>query len=537
MKKSVLRKALILILTALVLFYLFLPSINIHDVKFYFFVLVLLAELLIMVMPESISNIAEKGWKYFFLDSMASNVFKVILGIIVLCIVYVFATNIIFSPFFMAKTYSERIIVEDVDLSEIPPYNFNTTAIIDRNSSIKLGDKVMGEMTDLVSQFEVSSEYSQISYKEGTYRVTPLAYNGLIKYLNNRSFGIPGYIIVNTTTGETKLNRLSEGMKYVPSGYVFENLYRKLRFDYPFEIFNDPSFEIDENGNPYYVCTTYTFRGISNLRKVTGVILFNPVDGTSEKYSIDNVPNWVDRIYPEDLITDELNDFGKYRNGYFNSFISQEGVIQTSEGYNYISKEGDIWLYTGMTSAMSDESNVGFCLVNLRNHKAMYIATSGADEYSVMSSAEGEVQNLGYVATFPVLINVEDHPFYILSLKDSAGLVKMYAMVDAQDYQQVYTCKADKDSKTAIEQLIKETTGVSVKNTEEATMETIIITDIKSAIIEGNSYMYIKANGNLYILKLTEETAPVGVFLKIGEKITINYTEEDGNKYITEISK
>ena len=533
--KKIFIKVGIILLTALILFYAFLPSINIHDAKFYFFVLVLLVEWLLLEIPDSIKSIKDKGLKDVLKNSLASNIVKVIFGLIVISFLYVFISGIIFSPIFMARTYANRIKVENVDFSEVPPFDFNTTAIIDRDSASKLGDKVMGEMTDLVSQFQVSNEYSQVSYKAGTYRVTPLAYDGFIKYVRNLKTHIPGYIIVNTTTGETKLNRLEKGMKYVPSAYFFDNLYRKLRFDHPFDIFGDPTFEIDEDGNPYYVCTTYTYRGISSLKKVIGVILFNPVDGTSEKYSIENCPTWVDRVYPENLINEELNDYGKYRNGYINSFIGQEGVIQTSEGYNYISKDGDIWLYTGMTSAMADSSNVGFVLVDLRTHEAQYIATSGADEYSVMASAEGEVLNFGYTATFPVLVNIDNKPVYILSLKDSAGLVKMYAMVDAQDYQQVYTCKADKDAREAIETLIKEMTGKSIKPTDEGKVVTIVIDSIKNAVINGNSYVYIKANNNIYEIELTKELAYKALFLNEGDTIKISYYEEDGKKYINEI--
>lgn len=537
MKKIILKIALVL-LTALVLFYVMLPSLNIHDYRFYFFCLILLIEILLMSLPGSLMQINNTGWKYFFKSSSTSNITKLILGLILISVVYVFGTSFVFSPMFMADRYSKRIEVKNVEFSEVPAYNFNTTAIIDRSSASLLGDKVMGNMTDLVSQFVVSSEYSQISYQEGTYRVTPLAYDGLIKYFKNQSKGIPGYIIVNTTTGETELVRLEDGMKYVPSSYFFTNLYRKLRFDYPFDIFDSPTFEIDESGHPYYVCTTYTFKGISALKKVTGVILFNPVDGTSNKYSIEEAPDWIDRIYPESLVIEELNNYGQYRNGFINSMIGQEGVIQTSEGYNYISKDGDIWLYTGMTSIVSDESNVGFCLVNLRTHEADYIATSGASEYAVMASAEGEVLNYGYKSTFPVLVNINDKPIYILSLKDSASLVKMYALVDARDYQQVYTIKASNDAKASIENLIKEATGEKIENIEEVVEyleNTFVIDDIKLATIEGNTYAYLRVGDEILTCKLGIENAKDILFFEEGQEITIKYLLEDGIYNIKEV--
>ena len=533
MKKA--WKYLVVLFTAIILYYFMLPAINIHDYRFYFYILILLVEFLILSLPESVSQIGTLGWKYFFKSSTVSVVTKVILGVIGVLIVYLIGTSIVFSPFFNAKASANRITIDEVSLSEIPEYSFNTTAIIDRSSASKLGDKVMGEMPDLVSQFLVSGEYSQISYKEGTYRVTHLAYDGFIKYVKNMSKGIPGYIIVNTTTGLTELKRLEKGMKYVPSAYFFDNLYRKLRISHPFDIFGSPTFEIDEEGNPYYVCTTYTYRGISSLRKVTGVVLFDPVTGESEKYSIEDAPSWIDRIYPEDLVIAELDDNGKYKSGFINSIIGQEGVIQTSEGYNYISKDGDIWLYTGMTSIISDESNIGFCLVNLRTHRAEYIATSGADEYSVMRSAEGEVLNYGYTATFPVLVNIDNSPMYILSLKDSAGLVKMYAMVDARDYQQVYTVKASNDAKTSIEELIEIATGKSAGEVVEGLEQVIYVDSMDRLVIEGNTYLYLKYNGDTYVLKITLDNSLKALSINAEQSLKIKYYEDNGLKIITEI--
>jgi len=532
----------LMVVFALVVFYVFMPPLNIHSFQFWFWLVVLLVALLLLLSANnllvSISNLFRSKKKIQTQDFKipVGGLAKFIIALICLIAIYIFGSAFIFSPVFMSGRYASRIEVNNVAFSEVPSYFFNKTAIIDRNSSEILGDKVMGEMVDLVSQFAVSDEYCQISYQGGTYRVTPLTYDGIIKYFKNRSQGIPGYIIVNTTTGETKLQRLAEEMKYVPSAYFMENLYRRLRFQHPFTIFGDPTFEIDESGNPYYVCTTYSYSGVFSLRRVTGVILFNPVDGTSQKYDLGEIPSWVDRVFPETLVIDELNDWGTYRNGFFNSIFSQQGVINTSEGYNYISKDDDIWLYTGMTSVVSDSSNVGFALVNLRTHEAQFIQTAGADEYAVMASAEGEVLNYGYTATFPVLINLNDEPFYILSLKDSAGLIKMYALVDAKDYQQVYTIKAEKGAEAAINELINSATnGTYIEG--DLLQKTIKLRVIKEVIIEGNTNFYLTTSEDeLYRVVLTTANAKDLLTLKEGDELNITYTEDEDEKLIQSLS-
>lgn len=517
-------------------FYAVYPAINIHSVDFWIFVAIALVLGILSFFPPSEKQavVIEKdnsNLVHIHMPRGKIGPVQLILYIIGGAAVIYVLFALIFSPIIMAGSYAKRIKVTEVPFSEIPAYHYDQTAIIDRSSASLLGDKVMGQMTDLVSQFSVSSEYNQISYKESTSRVTPLAYDGFIKYLRNRKEGVPGYILVNTTTGNTELIRLDKKMRYVPSAFFNENIYRYLRFKYLTVLFGDPTFEIDDEGNPWYVCTTYTYTGIHSMHKVTGVILFDPVTGDSTRYAVEDAPKWVDRIYPEALINEELNDYGRYQKGWINSWLGQEGVTQTSSGYNYLSKNGDIWLYTGMTSAVSDESNVGFMLVNMRTHEAQFTPTSGATEYAVMKSAEGEVLNYGYTATFPTLINVGGEPVYLLSLKDSAGLIKMYAMVDARDYQQVYTTKAEKNTAAAISELIRTVGGTSASEPTDVTADLEITIDtLREAVIGGNTFLYIKSGEDLYKLTLSEDNAGKALFLKEGDKVTVSYVEDEETK-------
>jgi hypothetical protein len=515
------------------------PPVNVHAYEFWIFVWLMIfvgALLFVRKKGPEIALVRSGGKKVKKSKEASFPFFRktlIAFGLFAACWAVIDIAN---SPLFHAGGYARRIEVSEVSFSEIPSFNFQETAIIDRESAQLVGDKVMGEMTDLVSQFDVSSEYNQISYEQGTYRVTPLAYSGFIKYMKNRTEGVPGYILVNTTTGNAQLIRLDRKMKYVPSGYFNDNLYRRLQFAYPTELFGTPTFEIDDSGNPYYVCTTYTYTGLHAMKKVTGVILYDPTDGSSYKYALQDVPSWADRVYPESLIDVELNDYGKYQKGFLNSVFGQEGVIRTSEGYNYISKDGDIWLYTGMTSAASDQSNIGFMLVDLRTHKAQYTTVSCATETAVMASAEGEVLNYGYAATFPTLINAGGKPVYLLSLKDSAGLIKMYAMVDAQDYQQVYTARAEKDSSSAIAGLLKQTAG-SAGSSGNAVSVTFTIEAINQMNISGNTVLYLKGEGQIYRLDISEDNAAKAAFLAVGDRVTCTYYEDGtGTRRILDLS-
>lgn len=437
---------------------------------------------------------------------------------------------------FHAEEYSNRINIEQQEFNNetLKEVDFSKTPIIDRDSTIKLGDKVMGEMPELVSQFEVSEEYTQISYKNSVYRVTPLEYAGFIKYLTNKDEGIPAYITVNSTNGETNLVKLKDlgldGMKYVPSGYFNNNLQRKLQLDYPNIIFGSPSFEIDEKGHPWYVCTTYGYKAVGAKKHVTGMILFDPITGDSTKYEEGNFPDWVDRVYPEDLIMTEIEDNGSLKDGFINSVIGQKNVTKPSDGYNYLEKNGDIWIYTGITSANSDASNLAFVLTNLRTHESIKFSCSGANEQSAMESAEGEVKNYGYHSTFPLLVNINNNPVYLMSLKDDGGLVKQYAMVDAKDYQKVSVYSAD--SIKNLELLKKQ--FISSKNIEDNSDTSNILSKeitIKEYVIlnsDGKSKVFITdTENNKYKLTVTASNENIIAFLQPNQKLKIAFVENE----------
>lgn len=531
-------------------FYVVLPPLNWHSPEFWQFLIftvgpLVVVTLLVALTKQGIHTFTKfqdhmQGQDVYDQTSDGKNwktITKVCIGILAFLVAFPFVSSLITSKIFHAKEYANRIEVKDVDFKEIPQVDFTKTPIIDRDSSIRLGDKVMGNMSEWVSQFNVSTEYTQISYKDSVYRVTPLTYNGVIKYFKNRSNGIPAYITVDSTSGKTALVKLKDiglgGMKYVPSAMFHENLMRHLRFQHPGEIFGSPSFEIDEEGRPWYICSTYTYKGVGTKKTVTGAIFLDPITGKSNKYTLGNIPKWADRIFPESLIVTQLDEFGSLQGGYINSVFGQNGVMVTSEGYNYLEKDGDIWLYTGMTSANSDESNLGFMLVNLRTHDAMKIATAGANEVSAMKSAQSEVKNYGYQSTFPLLINVQGNPVYLMSLKDN-GLIKMYATVSAVDYQKVATVPSDE----GLDALLKKTIQLLGQNSEHISQEslkdvTIKVKDVEKVMLDGDTIYYIQADDDaVYKITYNPKYEDQLIFLDEGDTLTFTFIDTDGIKMI-----
>lgn len=516
---------LITLLIGVIYFYFILPPLNITSFEFWMFVVLLLSIYFILVLSLNTIDIVRVNIFRIGKRIKGEKGIYIIPFIIVVIFFVIFLTNIILSPVFISKTYSKRIIVnENGNFTEdVKDVEINSLPVIDKESSIKLGDRVMGQMPELVSQFDVTNIYTQINYKENIIRVTPLEYNDIFKYISNRKEGIKGYITVNSVTGESDLIKLDRGMKYMDSAIFGEDLMRVLRFKYPTKIFGEKSFEIDEEGKPYWIVPVIKYYGVGIRKDIKELIVFSPVTGESEIYKVKDVPTWVDHVYSASLIIEQINDWGKYRNGFFNSIIGQKNVVATTEGYNYTVMNDDVYLYTGITSAVADESNVGFVLTNMRTKETNYYAVPGAEEYSAMASAEGQVQQMNYKSTFPLLINLNDKPTYFVSLKDNAGLVKMYGLVDVTDYQKVTVI----DSNAGINELINKYLSGEKVNTTNLKYKDIIIKSITTAIINGNTYYYITdLEGNRYKVSITlnSDTIP---FIKMGDKINIGYKEEN----------
>ena len=515
----------IALIVAFIIYYFTLPAFNLQSIGFYVYLFVTVT--MFVIANLGINEVEKLKFNKKVKVSIGTKN-KSIGGYLYLGFIcsfaLIFIINFIYSPIFMSSKYASRIkINENTNFEEdIKEINFENLPLLDKDSSSKLGDRVMGQMSELVSQYEVSGLYTQINYNNEIVRVTPLEYASDIKWFTNRKKGVSGYITVNSTTGKAELTKLEKGMKYMPSALFNEDLYRKLRFSYPTKIFASESFEIDNEGNPYWIVPTIGYSAVGLLPDIEGVIILDPITGKSTYYEKNNIPTWVDHVYDPYLIIEQYDDYGMYKNGFINSIFGQKGVVQTTDGYNYMIQDDDVYLYTGVTSISSDESNIGFIITNLRTKETKYFDVPGAEEYSAMESAKGQVQQMNYNSTFPLLVNLNNRPTYLISLKDNAGLVKMYAFVDVEDYQKVVVTDASLGiAEAARNYLANVDLGATGKEVEKE----IIISNITSASIDGNTYYYIidKENKKYKVSIKTSDNLP---FIKVYDKITITYAKE-----------
>lgn len=541
--KSHLIAAIVTLIVAAVGFYFTLPAISIHNAGLLFDIVILCAiytaVFAIGYRKNFTEGIINSRGKINFREIFTA--IKVTAVIAVLALAVWLVGSITGAVIFNAKRYQKLLTVESGDFTtDVKTISYDQIPRLDSASAIKLGDKKLGELSDLVSQFSVSEYYyTQINYKGKPVRVTPLEYVDVFKWLNNVKDGLPGYIMIDMVTQDVSLMRFSDlgmgNMKYTTSDHFGRNLYRHLRFNYPTFIFEEPVFEIDENGTPYWVCAKKSFKiGLYGGQDIDAVVLVNAITGECSYYDIASVPTWVDRVYNANLIIEQFDYYGTLRHGFFNSVFGQRDCQITTDGYNYIAMNDDVYMYTGITSVASDQSNIGFILTNQRTKATKFYEIAGAEEYSAMNSAQGEVQNLRYTATFPLLLNVGNEPTYFMALKDAAELVKMYAMVNVSQYQIVATGETLKECEANYVKLITDS-GIVEEVKPEYLEHTGVVTGVTSAVIDGDTHYYFTLQGTDKVFIVNVADNKKAALIAVGQSITVKY--EDTGSALVENAK
>ena len=524
------RTLLSLLITAVVgfvYFYVTLPALNLHDSQFYSFLILLCIIYTVCVFLLSggmhrdvVTTPKEKVKSWFsFVKSRCLPVLVILIALLAAAVV----GNVLSLPLLRATAYRDLLSVNNGDFThDVTQISFSEIPTLDRTSAEYLGDRQMGTLSDMVSQFEYSGDSTQINYQGRPVRVAPIAYADLFKWLTNRSSGLPAYVVVDMVTQEATVVRLTEGMKYSFSEPLNRNIYRHLRFHYPTMMFSTPEFEIDESGHPWWIAPRVVKTiGLFGGTDIKGAVLVDAVTGESQYY--EEVPTWVDTLYVPELIMEQYDYHGTLVHGFLNSIFGQRDVTKTTAGYNYIAMNDDVYVYTGVTSANADQSNLGFLLCNMRTKETHFYTAPGATEEAAKLSAMGVVQDLGYVATFPLLLNIADQPTYFIPLKDATDLVKSYAMVNVAQYQIVATGNTVSACEQAYIKMLNEK-GLTQQEQLPINQVQGKVAELRSAVLEGNTYYFIRLEGSDLFYSISAAQSREAVTLNVGDQVALDYT-------------
>ena len=528
------RIALFVIFAAVIggFYYAYFPAINIHLEIFWTTLIVVFLSLAIILGAKSISQMVGRLSKKPSIKEF-SWFAKLCSVLVIVCVGVLIVGSALGATLFRSRAYANLLPVDKREFTEDIEQSDQVTdiALMDTESARIFGNRKIGSLSDVVSQYEIEADYTQISIKGQPMKVSGLKYASFFKWWNNRNSGVPGYVQVNPVNSEAKYVKLTKPMKYVPSAYFNYNLQRHVQLTYPTKIISGYKFEVDDDGNPYYICPTMTARvGLFGGIDVNGVIICDPIDGECKYYAIGDCPSWVDSVYDGHLLTKKYNWHGMLSGGYVNSIIGQKGCKQATDDFGYKIIGDDVWVYTGVTSANGDQSNIGFVMMNQRTSEARYYQVSGAEEHSAMSAAEGEVQEKGYKASFPSLINVSGTPTYIMVLKDAGGLVKLYAMVNVEQYNIVATAT----SQTKVFEEYKTLLASDGKlETEENDLkeDTITVQSVEYIDSDDGTMVYIKdTNHQVYKQAFKEDESLIRI--SAGDVLHVKYQPMDNEIHL-----
>ena len=346
------------------LFYIFLPPLNPQSPGFWIYLLFVLFFYLLPFFNPSVSPVVILGPKGKNKKAPKQNAkisvnkwaaLLLLLPIVVLLVGFLFS-----SEFFFARRYASVIDVTEAQFSEDMPKTdmsaITNIALMDTESASILGTRTLGSLSHVVSQYTLGTYYTQINYQHTPKKVSNLEYDGFFKWLGNRENGVPGFVMVDPVKSESQYVEFKTPIRYVESAYFGEDLERKLRMSYPTKIFNSITFEIDEEGNPFYVVSCAKPRVfLFGAMDISEVILFNPASGESEIMPVQDAPSWIDVVYTGNLATEKYNWKGAYSGGFFNSIIGNVGCTVATDDFGYIVRGDDVWYFTGVTSAVAEE--------------------------------------------------------------------------------------------------------------------------------------------------------------------------------------
>lgn len=458
--------------------------------------------------------------------------------------IYVFLALLFSSAIFRAKSYRDLIgPVKTTDFTElISPVSLDQIPTVDRDYAAALAEKKLGEDFALGSRVTLGIPTRQM-VRGKLFWVVPLLHSGFFKWLSNTRDGTPAYIMVSATNAQDitfvrEANGKPIRIVYQPNSFFNQNLYRRLYLQgYINYGLGGPTFEVDDQGEPYWTITLYNHKvgvngsegiGLATVNAGTGKIDYYPLEKTAEGWSDAKVPAWVDRIMPAAFVLQQLDWWGRYVKGYWNTLFGKRNMLMVTEGYNIIyGNDRRSYFYTGMSSVGSDEGTVGFLLTDTRNKRTHLYRMSGATEYAAMQSAEGKVQNYKYQATFPILVNLNGLGTYFMPLKDSAGLVKQFAFVSVKDFSVVGVGESVKAARDNYQMTLSSSRiGVLSAGSSERITFTGTVSRIGSDIKEARTYYYLslaEKPGLVYIA-----TSDLCSFLPVtnpGDRVKIEYLD------------
>lgn len=546
----------------LVAYYFLLPVFNFGSVGFYFYLLLIIGyvvSVVLMSLSETfIKKNLNKTYKEYSYNKISGNfdpryvsastyfsksrllgksIVYSVAGVIAIILLF----SLVGSKLFQAKAYYKQLEIAEAPESELKEvFDFDSgnvlLPVIDKELAFKLAQASLG---DYGAQYTIDFDnFTLISVtrngKSELVRIAPLEYSNIFVALSRMNEGTIGYIEVNVVTKETKLVVVDGGLVYMPTGLFGKDLDRHIRFNEPCEMYDEYNFEIDDEGNPYWIIPTYKKEiGVINGPTPDQVMIINPVTGEINKYDLGDEPAWVDRTVNESIVDAQATNAFRYKNGFFNvHFGEKKEVFQLSDGYNYFIKDGQTYYVSCITSPNeADQTSIGFVTINLKTKQATKYYVKGITEMRAREIAmnDARVKAQALEATWPLLINYQGVESYFIVLKNEVQSQKI-VFVNVENGELIAMGNTLEEAKAEYDRLLADS-GETITN--DIVIEGVVsrIRDLETSIeftIEGIDNKYFVVSPSISI---------DARFIQTGDKLKITCKDYDSYYYVVGLER
>jgi hypothetical protein len=390
--------------------------------------------------------------------------------------------------------------------------------VVSESYATQIADKLLGEQPGLGSTTDLDKPHisqingcftvktvgsdvrEKICFKHELVWIAPLKHSGFWKWMSNRT--VRQYAIVSASDPSRRwlieeVNGKPVTLKYHMHGAHFgDYLERHLRENgFLTDGIYDTSFEVDDSGKPYWVAVLFEKKIGFFGSEVTGIAVVDPDTGAIQRFAPEDAPVWVDRIYPEQMVINQFDQYGKYVLGWGNAWAlgPKREITQTSTDYLHIVEgvDGRTYWYTGITSIGADQSTTGFILVDTRTKATTVYRIPGAIEDAAKRSAEAQpgVRERSYTADEAILYNWGGEPTYFMTLSGSNSVPQMYAFVSVRDFQLVGVASNIEAALVMYEEKLRARKGASLGQTLIAV--DLFENKVLRIVREGDSWAFL----------------------------------------------
>lgn len=447
--------------------------------------------------------------------------------VVAIAVLGVFAGVLFIAPLVDASGLRD---VPQVKGSMNPPPNASLRHVraVPVESAIFAGEKVIGQLGAyyFVGSYNIQVENGRLVW------VAPLEFQGFVQWLTRRAS--PGVIVVSAENPNADAElRQRAPMRYIPSALLNDNLYRHVYMRYGGEQILETTLQLDDRGDPWYLCTlgrpTIGWSG----QKVTGVVIVNPATGRMRRIAaveFPSLPKWVRRIYPPDLALAYNEWFGLYAHGLLNAVLARRDVHVPArdEVFGLLAdQDAFVWFVDHTSPSRTDQSMTGFTYMDTVSGKMTYYTASGGEFNS--GGAENAVASNPVVRqgrlqpTQPILYNVYGQNTWVVPLvAPDTGKFQTLALVQARNGRVMIgnptSASPQEDAFAQYAAML----GASASNDAQAFVPRAVagVLDRVAAGSDGAVYFTLQGDARVYVVSARND--PSALLARSGDRVAFH---------------